>query len=280
LVECTSREGPESPILAKVNGKEITTQDFLKELNRMPEWAKERFKTEEGKKRFLDELIKKELIYQDAKRNGLQREKEFKERVKEFEKMTLVRMALDREVDGKVKISPEEVREFYDKNPQDFIIGREVRARHILLETEEEAIEIYKRIKKGEDFPRLAREFSKDKSTAKKGGDLGYFRRGEMVPEFERVAFSLKKGEVSRPVRTRFGYHIIKVLDIKKGRQGKFEEVMGAISRRLMLEKQKNLFDSYIERLMKEAKIETQPYELELRALKIDEEEIFETEQQ
>jgi foldase protein PrsA len=150
-------------------------------------------------------------------------------------------------------------------------VGREVRARHILVETEENANKIYERVQKGESFSTLAKEFSKDTGSAQKGGDLGFFGRGKMVPEFERVAFSLKIGEVSKPLATRFGYHIIKVTDTKEGRQGEFDEVKNALSKRLVMEKQKNLFDTYIDSLKKNAKIETNTYEAQLQALKVPE---------
>jgi len=91
-----------------------------------------------------------------------------------------------------------------------------------------------------------------------------------MVPQFEAAAFSLKVGDVSSPVRTQFGYHIIQVTDKKEGRIGTFEEVKGGLEKQLMIEKQKALFDSYIEKLKKNSKIETAAYESELKALKLD----------
>jgi peptidyl-prolyl cis-trans isomerase C len=264
---CSLNNDSKSPVLAKVNGKAITKDDFLMEFNRLPEWARERFTTEEGKKKLLEELTKKELIYQDAKRNGLHRDTEYKEKVNEFKKITLIKMALEREVEQKAKVSPEDVKEFYEKNPDSFIIGQQIRASHILVETKEEAEGLYEKIKKGSSFEELAKKFSKDRGSASKGGDLGFFSRGKMVPEFEQVAFRLKKGEVSEPVRTRFGYHIIKVTDIKKGKKGSFEEVKESLARRLRIQRQKELFEKYIERLKGSAEVETAPYEMELKAL-------------
>ena len=150
------------------------------------------------------------------------------------------------------------------------MIGTEVRAKHILVDTEEQAKDILKRIRQKEDFSKLAEQYSKDKGSAKNGGDLGSFSRGRMVPQFEAGAFSLKVGEISGPVRTQFGYHIIQVTDKKEGRIGTFEEVKGGLEKQLMIEKQKALFDSYIEKLKKNSKIETAAYESELKALKLD----------
>lgn len=266
---CTSKKGATNPVLAKAGKAEITKEDFFREFNRVPEWAKGRFQTEEGKKQFLEEIIKKELIYQDAKKKGLQRDEKLKAEVEELEKMTLIKAVLEKEVEEKARLDPKEVREFYDKHPDEFRIGSEVRASHILVDSEEDAKNILQRIQRGESFSVLAEKFSRDKASAKNGGDLGFFGRGRMVPEFERVAFSLKAGEVSNPVRTRFGYHIIKVTDRKEGKLGDFEEVKDAIARRVAMEKQKDIFDSFIGKLKKEYK--TEIYEIQLKALKIDE---------
>jgi peptidyl-prolyl cis-trans isomerase C len=266
---CTSKKGSDSLVLAKAGKAEITKEDFIRELNRVPEWARGNFQTDEGKKQFLDELIKKELIYQDAKKKGLERDEKFKAEVEEFQKMTLIKSVLEKEVEEKAKLDPKEVRDFYDRHPDEFKVGLEVRASHILVDGEEDAKNLLQRIQQGESFSSLAKEFSKDKDSAKNGGDMGFFGRGRMVPEFERVTFSLKIGEVSNPVKTRFGYHIIKVTDRKEGRVGDFEEVKNAIARRLAIEKQRDLFESYIEKLKKEYK--TEIYEAELKGLKIGE---------
>ncbi|TNF53960.1 hypothetical protein EP227_05100 [bacterium] len=163
--------------------------------------------------------------------------------------MTLVSTLLKREVEEKAVTDDKEIRDFYEKHSDTYKLGDQVRAQHILVDTEEEADEILQKILKGEDFEELAKSFSKDQSTAVKGGDLGFFGKGRMVPEFEQAAFSLKVGEVSEPVQTKFGYHIIKGLEIKEGEQREFDEVKSIVERRLKAEKQKSLFDTYIESL-------------------------------
>ncbi|MEF9438372.1 MAG: peptidylprolyl isomerase [Candidatus Mariimomonas ferrooxydans] len=240
-------------VLAKVNTTTITKEDFIKKINRLPEWAKSRFKGEAGKKEFLEELIKEELLYQEAKKQGVNKEKEFQDKIKEFEKMTLISTLLKNEIEGKAKVDAKEVRDFYDKNQNEFMTGPEVKASHILVNTETEAADVLKRIQKGEDFSKLAVELTIDKGTAKNGGDLGFFGSGRMVPEFEKAAFGLKPGEVSSPVKTKFGYHIIKITDKKEGKPRDFEEVKTSIEKRLSAEKQRTVFDSYIEKLKEKA---------------------------
>ncbi|MBI4698634.1 MAG: peptidylprolyl isomerase [Nitrospirae bacterium] len=269
-IGCTAKETPKGSVVAKVGSETITKEQLTNELNKLPEWARSRFSTDEGKKQFLDEIIKKELIYQDAKKKGMDRDDKFKKDLEEFKIMTMIKMTLDKEIEEKAKVDPKEAKDFYDKHQDQFILGLQVSARHILVETESEAQSIIKRLRQGENFAKLAEKFSKDKGTAKNGGDLGFFERGRMVPEFEKVAFSMKPGEISNPVASRFGFHVIEVTDRKEGRSGSFDEVKEGIAKQLMMEKQRTLFDTYIEGLKKTYKIETAPYEAELKSIKVD----------
>jgi len=252
---CTKKGNSEGVVVAKVNNAVITTEDFINNFKRLPQWAQERFSSEEGRKQFLEELIKRELLYQEAKRRGLDKEKEFIEKIEEYKRMTLLSTFIKKEIEEKATVSDKEVREYYDNNTEQFRTDQ-VKASHILVDTEEEARDILKRIKNGEDFAELAKRFSKDRGSASRGGDLGFFGRGRMIPEFEKVAFNLSKGEVSEPLKTRFGYHIIKVTDKKEGTQLALKDVKDRIREKLLAEKQGNLFESLVNSLMKEGKIE------------------------
>ena len=247
--------GNDSPVIAKINKKAITEDAFLNEVKRVPEWARAQFTGKEGKDKFLDELIKRELIFQDAKKMRLDKDEEYIAKVKEFEKTTLVSLILKKEVEEKAKVEDAEIKAFFDQNAEKFTVGTQIKASHILVQTEEEANKIHEKIDKGESFSKLAKSLSKDKGSAEKGGDLGYFGRGKMVPEFERAALGLKPGEVSKPVKTRFGYHIIKLADIKKGKQAEFEQSKESISRQLLSQKRKVLFDAYVDGLKEKSNI-------------------------
>lgn len=252
---CEEKAKTTSPVLVKVGNAAITQDDFIKEVTRIPEWAREQFSGKEGKDKFLEELIKRELVYQDAKKMKLDKDPEYVEKIKEFEKMNLISLILKKEVEEKAKVADAEVKEFFDKNADKFTVGTTVRASHILVDNEEQAQKIRERIKKGDNFAKLAQALSKDKGSATKGGDIGYFGSGQMVPEFERAVMALKVGEVSEPVKTRFGYHIIQLTDVKKGEVASFEQSKEAIKRQLLAEKQRGLIDSYIANLMKQGKI-------------------------
>ncbi|GBE40795.1 foldase protein PrsA 1 precursor [bacterium BMS3Bbin09] len=256
LTGCLGGKDSDSPVIAKVNNDVVTQEDFLKEISRVPEWARGQFEGQEGKDKFLDEIIKRELIYQNALDMKLDNDEEYIAKVEEFKKMTLISLLLQKEVEEKATVSEAEIKDFFDKNEEKFRIGTEIKASHILVETEKKAKDIINKINNGEKFAKLAKKYSKDKGSAEKGGDLGYFGRGKMVPEFERAALSLKKGELSAPVKTRFGFHIIKLIDIKEGEPANFEQSKGSIQKQLISLKRKQLFDTYIESLKSTGKIE------------------------
>ncbi len=256
FISCAKQEEQKGPYLAKVGNVKITKADLERELKNLPEFAQKLFEGKAGKERFLEELIKKELLYQEALKKGLDKDTEFRNKVEDFKKITLIGQLLEKEIEMKSQITDEDIRNYYEKNKEDFSNITQIRASHILVKTEEEAKRILERLKKGEDFAEMAKKYSIDTGSAKNGGDLGYFSPGQMVPEFERAAARLKTGEVSEPVKTQFGYHIIKVTDKKLGKPIEFEKVKNLIYQRLTAEKQKEIFDSYIAQLKNKYKVE------------------------
>lgn len=255
LTGCDKGSSSDSKVIAKVGKSSITEDDFMKQINRVPEWARKQFTDEAGKQQFLEELIRRELIHQKALDMRLHKDTEYMEKVEEFEIMTLVSMILKKEIEEKSVVGDDEVKAFYDQNSDKFRVGTQIKASHILVNTEEEAKDLHDKITKGEDFAKLAKAHSKDPGSAQKGGDLGYFGQGKMVPEFERAAIILKPGEVSSPVRTRFGYHIIKLHDIKKGELASFEQTKEPLRKQLLTEKRKKMFDAFVENLKGESEV-------------------------
>jgi peptidyl-prolyl cis-trans isomerase C len=243
-------------VLAKVGGVSITLDDYYNDLQALPPYAKQMFQGEDGREKFLDEIVKKEILYQQALKEGVEKDPKFLRKVEDFKKLTLISELLQKEIMAKAKVSENEVKEYYDKHKQEFAATSQIRASHILVKTEAEAVKVLARLKKGEKFAALAKELSVDKPSAANGGDIGYFSRGQMVPEFERAAVGLKVGETSGPVKTSFGYHIIKVTDKKTGPIVEFDRVKDVIMQRLSAEKQKEAFDAYISDLKKNYKVE------------------------
>ncbi len=178
-----------------------------------------------------------------------------------------IQKLLEREVFDKVTVDQGEVKGFYDSNPQVFQVPEQVRARHIIVRVKEGASDTEKkqakeliekaaeRIKKGESFEEVAKQVSQDGS-AQRGGDLGYFSRGQMVPEFEKAAFSLEKGKLSPVVETKFGYHLIKLEDRREARKLEFQEVQPKITEFLRQKKGEEQLKLYVDSLRGQAKIE------------------------
>ena len=253
---CAKKEGGKGPYLAKVGNAVITQDDFEREFKSLPQFAQTLFQGTAGKERFLDELIKKEMLYQEALKKGLDKDPKYLAKVEDFKKLTLVSMLLEKEIEAKGKVTEQDAKNYYEQHRDDFAAVNQIRISHILVKTEDEADKILDRLRNGEDFAKLAREKSIDTRTAKNGGDLGYMSKGQMMPEIEAVAVRLKVGEVSNPVKTRAGYEIIKVTDKKFGKLIEFDKVKRVIMQRLAAEQQKEAFDSYVEQLKKSYKVE------------------------
>lgn len=253
--EIKGRGGNGGPVVAKIDGQEITLEEFNERLKEYPSLAHSGEIGVEVKKGFLDNLITRELLYQEALRTGIDKEKETADFIEEMKRRVVVDRFFKKEVDEKVSVSAEEVKKFFTENPDEAKSSDEVRASHILLKTREEAEMVRKKIKAGSKFEDLAKQYSIDPGSKGRGGDLGYFQKGMMVPEFDTAAFKLKTGEVSDIVETRFGYHLIKVTGRKEGKKKGFEEVSKELEKKLLTKKRKERFDTLVAELKSKAKI-------------------------
>ncbi|HBN09934.1 MAG TPA: hypothetical protein DD435_15255 [Cyanobacteria bacterium UBA8530] len=166
---------------------------------------------------------------------------------------------LQAEKGKELKLSEKEVRDYYDKNPKLFQRDDEISASHILVKEEKLAKEILAKLKKGDSFAKLAEQYSIDPGSKKKGGDLGPFGRGMMVPEFEKVAFSLKEGQLSDLVKTNFGYHIIMGGKRFPAHVQSFEEAKARLAENLIKQRQGEEFQKWLTDLKKTAKVDIRP---------------------
>ncbi|MBZ2174417.1 peptidylprolyl isomerase [Schnuerera sp. xch1] len=230
----------EKKVLATINGKDITQQDVYAFLNQLPPQTAAQFNSSEGMKRLTNELVNQELLYLDAIENGLDKEEEFKEQLEKVRGNVLKQYAINKLMSG-TTTSEEEMEEFYNTQQENFKVPEKVRASHILIDDEEKANSILSEINDGLSFGEAAKKYSTCPSK-ENGGDLGEFSRGKMVPEFENAAFDMKEGEISEPVKSQFGYHIIKVTGKKEPSISSFEEVKDQIEKHLVGLKQQEKY--------------------------------------
>lgn len=251
----TKSEGKkDGKVLAEVNGGTITTTDFNNELKNLPDYLKNMAETPQGRKEMLDTMVIRELILQQASKDGVDKAPEIEEKLKDLKKRVIVEAFLKKKVESDSQLSDAELKKFYEQNLDKFKSGEQIKASHILVKTEKEAKDILAQIKAGGNFDELAKKHSVD-SSASKGGDLGWFGKGSMVPAFEKAALALKEGQVSDVVKSDFGFHIIKLTGKRPAGTLPFEEVKGQIKSALMPTKQQEIFMKIKEELKKSAKI-------------------------
>ncbi len=236
-----------SKVLATVGPREITQDDldaFLKALD--PKVAAQ-FQSGGDNKKLLEELINQELYYLDAKDKGIDKEEEFKAEIDKLNQNFLKQYAIYKLLNS-ITIDEDEVLDYYNQNKSQFNSPESVRASHILVKSEDLAHEIVKELNSGMSFEDAAQQYSNCPSKSQ-GGDLGYFSKGRMVPEFEEAAFKMDEDEISSPVRTQFGYHIIKLTDRKPSEQQPYEEIKEPLTQQLLSLKQQDVYFKKVDEL-------------------------------
>lgn len=289
LLTASSYAEAEDAVVAKVNDTVFTQKDLESEVDRLiPRVTFHRNVPPEKRKNYygkaIDELIDRELQYQDAKAQGVKIEKEkidaqldkFKKRFKSeqeykaaiekentteekvrarIEKELLAQAAFTTNVTEKAKMSDPALKEFYEKNPAKFKQPESVKLRIISVKDDKKATDILAMIKKGDDFAEIASNFSED-SYRIKGGDAGYLHKGRMLPEIDEAAFKMKVGEVSDIIRAESNHFIIKVEDKKPEQQMTFEQTKDKLRKELETERAGELKQKWMDSLRSKAKIE------------------------
>ncbi|MBW3015014.1 peptidylprolyl isomerase [Candidatus Woesearchaeota archaeon] len=264
-------------IAAVVNGEEISLTELDEQYEQVPE-AYRSFVTKES---ILDQMITEKILLQEAEANDIfvsnaevdeffeefieqsgQTPEEFQESLEArgltmqemrdyYKSQLLITKLINDTILMEIVVTEDDAETYFEENEEMYQAQEgQIRARHILVETEEEAEEIIEELKDGADFVELAKEKSIGPS-GPSGGELGFFAKGEMVPEFEEAAFKLKVGEVSAPVETQFGFHVIK----RESNEITFDDVKDSIEEVLLYEKQKTAVDIYITQLKNKANI-------------------------
>jgi parvulin-like peptidyl-prolyl isomerase len=282
---CEKSETEEEKVAVKVGKRTITLKQFEEALKLLLPEGTSDVKADELrnlKSNLLSQLIEEELVIEEARRMGIDvseeelasevmsirqeyGEGEFREVVvsrygdlenwkDEIRRKILVRKVVGEVMEARVEVTDEEARSYYEENIKDYVVPEQIHARMIVVSAEKEARKVKGRLRK-EDFSEVAIEVSISPE-GKKGGDLGFFGRGDMPLEFEEVVFKLPVGKISDIVKTPYGYHVFKVVERKDGRKLKFKDVKDKIVEKLRREEAEKEFHRWIASLKKKTKIE------------------------
>jgi parvulin-like peptidyl-prolyl isomerase len=247
-------DATQGTVLAKVNGKTLTLEDLRYQF---PPEYRDQLKGQDLRDA-VETWINTEILAQRGKEMGLDKDPAVLAVMKYRENDAIARRLIELEITGKTAVSQSEIDSVYAAQKDNYKSNKErFRASHILVATKDEADAVYGRLKKGDDFAKLAQDYSKDRQSVSQGGDLGYFEEDQIDPEFGSAAKKLKIGEFSAPVKTQYGYHIIKLTDRQAaGAPLDSMEVKGKLSESLLTTKQGGAFGTLMDSLKKTAKIE------------------------
>lgn len=245
----------DNKVLARVAGRDITSDYISEVIARYPAQQQAMLDNEQGRRNILEQAIAFELMYELGKERGMDTSSEYVDQINKISKELLAQMVMKKTLD-EVTVLDEEVLKYYNDNQDAFKEPANVTAKHILVDSEELANEIKQKIEAKElSFEEAAAQYSSCPSK-EQGGNLGSFSRGMMVPEFEEAAFALPIDEVSSPVKTQFGYHLIKVSDKKEASVKSFEEVKEEALKQLMTQRQEQKYLDLIKELRNKYTVE------------------------
>ena len=245
--------------LVRINNVSISLEEFRQMSEKQPLEGKMRLVSEKGLRDFLENyVVTREVLYQEAKKKGLDKKKEILAKVEDFRKAMVIDALLEEALKEKDEVSDSEIQKYYKENEDRFTEPREVKVRHIVVNSEPILKEVLVKISKGGSFEKLASDYNIDKSR-EDGGNLGYIRRGQLAPsfaQFEEAAFSLRrKGEISEVVKTPYGYHLIQ-LDERRGTALRpFDQVKEKIRFFLQTKKKQDAYLQYVKEAKSRAKI-------------------------
>lgn len=238
-----------SPILVRVNDESLTEHEFAQVL---PEDYHNALTSEELEQ-YLDRWVVTQLLYDEGMRSGLVNKSDIETRLEQYRKDLIADQLVQQVIRDQAVVTEEEVFAYYKAHERDYIT--EFRVSHILVNTLEDAEKVKAQIGQ-RSFTYLARKYSIDKHSGA-GGDLGYLTKGGMILEFEDIVFDMALGEVSDIIESEFGYHIIKIIDIREARfKMLFDDAKGEIASRLMMEKRETVYDSLVASLREKADIQ------------------------
>ena len=260
LLTCLSFNAQAKTVFATVNNENITIKDIDRMLNSLEDQRAFSQLKEDERQLLLNQVIENKLVLQHAKAEKIQNHPLYKEALKNFQNKMMVEVWMKKEFDA-VQVSSEELQTYYNDHLQEFKQQEEIKARHIVVKTEQEAQKIIEQLKQNKKdtqkyFIQLAKEHSIGPS-APKGGDLGWFKKGTMLESFWQEAKSLKSNTFSsKPIQTQYGYHIIYVDGKQQAYTIAFEEIVDVIKDKVKMQKFQSQIASTILKLKQKADIQ------------------------
>jgi peptidyl-prolyl cis-trans isomerase C len=244
LTGCTPP--PEEGVVALVNGRPITQTEFEARWGELAEATKTRYEKEGGKRRFLDELITRELLMQEARKLGLDQNDAIRDRAQRYREQLILDELLKDRIKTKIELSNEELDAFYEQHAQELLTPLKVRVSQMLLPNISAAKDLEKQINQGGHFAQFAQRYSIDEKSKAKGGDLGPYRKDLVVPEVDEVIQTLKPGFVSAPIKTDAGYYLVMVSSLDTEIIQADVAVRERLRQELLNEKRRKRFDDVI----------------------------------
>jgi len=245
--------------LVRINDVSISFEEFQQMLEKQPLEGKMRLVNEKGTRDFLENyVIPREVLYQEAKQKGFDKKKEILAKIEDEKRAIVIDALLEEELRGKGEVSEEEIQRYYRENQSLFTEPQEVKIRQIVVNTEPALKEAVTRLSKGESFEKIASTYNIGKFK-EDGGNLGYIRRGQLAPsfaQFEEAAFSLRrKGEVSEVVSSPYGYHIIRLEDMRGSTLRPLNQVKERIRFFLQPKKRQEAYLEYVKEARSKSKV-------------------------
>ncbi len=244
-----------SQVLARVGDKEITTTYFDRQIANLPESVQKLSAQGEGKKAILDAFVNRELLYADALRKKVDKGAELQQKIEDMRKEMVINTYLQNEIGGRIKVDDKEAESFYTANPAEFRNREEIRISQIVVPDQATAEEMLRKLSIRREFGDLAQNYSTDKASAARRGDVGWFTRKRLPENVRDTVFGLKVGEVSKPFKMADGYEIYRITD-RRAISYPFKKVKEVIKAQLYNDKLQKELKILVNGLKKETKVQ------------------------
>lgn len=252
LAACGGKGQPDK-VLARVNGLPITESEYQREVDAQPPYVRPILETADGQKQFLDRMITLDLLMQEAVRRGLDRRPDVRSRLEQARRALLFEALIKDAAEKAPGLTDEALRKFYDANQASFQVGERVAVSHVLVKEKEKAEAFAAKARQGTSFEELIREALVSGGT---GADLGFIERGSFVREFEEAAFKAAPNSIVGPVKSSYGFHVLKVGEKRPAGLLSFEEVKPKIASELREGAQRDAVDTLVTSLKKQARVD------------------------